>query len=193
MHEETTETTDLLLAWRSGDPAAAEEVIARLYRDLHGLAAHFMAGERWDHTLQPTALVNEAYLRLRRQHCGWLSRAHFLAVAAKTMRRVLLDHARRRTSGKRGGGAIHLSLQQAGALPEDRPVDLVRLDDALTVLAARDAQKAEVIELRFFGGLSIAETAEVLACSPATVVRQWRAARAWLFHALADRGGADAH
>lgn len=193
MSLEATETTDLLAAWHRGDAASEAELISRLYGDLHRLAGHCMARERPDHTLQPTALVHEAYLRLRRQHRGWHSRAHFLALATKAMRRVLLDHARRRRSAKRGGGSEQLVLQHADVLPEGRPVDLVRLDEALTALASRDSRKAAIIELRFFGGLSIAEAAEVLDCSPATVVRQWRLARAWLFRELAGGTRDDAH
>jgi RNA polymerase sigma factor (TIGR02999 family) len=176
--------TRLLRAWGAGEEGAFERLFPLVYDELRRTARRFLAGERQGHTLQATALVHEAYFRLVAQRQGqWQERAQFYAVAARSMRRILVDHARCRASLKRGG-APPLPLDEAGDVAERRPDDLVALDDALTSLGEIDAQKAAVVELRFFGGLSNEETAVVLGCSRATVIRQWRIARAWLYDAL---------
>lgn len=152
-----------------------------MHDELHGIARQCLAGERRGHTLQATALVNEAYVRLvDAKVVSWHDRAHFLAVAARVMRRILVDHARRRRSQKRGGAADKVSFDEALAVADEPREDFVALDDALQALAAIDERKSRVIELRFFGGLSVAETASVLAISPETVMRDWQMARAWL-------------
>lgn len=175
----------MLRAWRGGDEGIGSELMPLVYDDLHLRAQRFLARERRDHTLQPTALVNEAYLRLIDQRgVNWQDRAHFFAIAAKMMRRVLLDHARKHNSAKRGSGQAPISIEVAGELALPGNGDVAALDDALNALAEFDAAGAAVIEMRFFAGLSIEETAEVLKTSPSTVVRQWRAARAWLYNEL---------
>ena len=171
----------LLLNWGQGDQAAREALIPLVYDELRRLARRYLRRERPDHTLQSAALVNEAYLRLIRQdQPQWQNRAHFFGVAAQLMRHILVDHARNRTAAKRGAGAPRLTLDPEIALPQQRDVDLVALDDALNQLAAMDQQQSRVVELRFFGGLSIEETSVVLGVSPATVKREWATARAWL-------------
>jgi RNA polymerase sigma factor (TIGR02999 family) len=180
------DATDLLVAWSHGDTAAVERLMPLVYAELRRLARHYMRQERADHTLQPTALVNEAFLRLidvNRIH--WRSRAHFLAVAAQTMRRILVEFARHRDRQKRGGGAVHVPLDEAVAVPRQTEEDLVALSDALTTMAAFDPRMSQVVELRFFGGLSVEETAEVLNVSPETVMRDWKTAKAWLLKELA--------
>jgi len=177
--------TGLLLAWREGDERALERLIPLVHEELHRLARRHMRGERGDHTLQTTALINEAYLRLVDvRRLQWRDRAHFFAMAARLMRRVLVDHARARRSLKRGGGAPALSLDEAPAVARERERDLVALDDALKALETVDRRKSQVIELRFFGGLSVDETAEVLQVSGDTVMRDWRLAKAWLLREL---------
>ena len=177
--------TVLLRAWGAGDPAALEQLIPLVYGELHAIARQYMHGERHAPTMQPTALVNEAYLRLVGvERTDWKDRAYFFAVAAQSMRRILVEAARARRRLKRGGSAEHVELQDsidAAPLCSDT---LVALDDALDTLARFDARKARVVELRFFGGLSIEETAEVLAVSPQTVMRDWKLARAWLTEEL---------
>jgi len=175
------QVTQLLLAWRQGDDAALERLIAVVYQELRRIARRYMAGQRPSHTLQPTALVNEVYLRLVDcQLVNWQNRAHFIAVCANMMRRVLVDYARSKHYQKRGGGAVKVSLDEA-LLPSAGPGrDLLALDDALHALAEVDARKSKVVELRFFGGLTTQETAEVLQVSQDTVVRDWRFAKAWL-------------
>lgn len=171
----------LLLNWGQGDQAAREALIPLVYDELRRLARRYLRRERPDHTLQSAALVNEAYLRLIRQdQPQWQNRAHFFGVAAQLMRHILVDHARNRAAAKRGAGAPRLTLDPEIALPQQRDVDLVALDDALNQLAAMDQQQSRVVELRFFGGLSIEETSVVLGVSPATVKREWATARAWL-------------
>jgi RNA polymerase sigma factor (TIGR02999 family) len=175
------DVTQLLLAWGRGDPSALERLLPLVEAELRRLARHYMRGERTGHTLQATALVNEAYLRLVEQHrVQWQNRAHFVGVAARLMRRVLVDHARTHQYAKRGGGARRVTLDDAAGLVLNRPVDLVALDEALGRLAAVDGRKARVVELRFFGGLSVEEAAEVLGVSAVTVKREWAMARAWL-------------
>jgi|CXWL01.1.fsa_nt_gi RNA polymerase sigma factor (TIGR02999 family) len=181
--------TAALAAWRSGDPAAEDALVRLVYADLHVRARGFLAGERREHTLQPTALVNEAYLRLLGQRSvDWQDRSHFYAIAAKTMRRVLLDHARRHLTDKRGSGLKPVPIEVAEDLVLTRPEELVALDEALAELGRFDAEAARLVELRYFAGLSVEETAGVLGCSVPTVVRRWRATRAWLFTQL-ERGG----
>ena len=171
----------LLLNWGQGDQGAREALIPLVYDELRRLARRHLRRERPDHTLQSAALVNEAYLRLVRQdQPQWQNRAHFFGVAAHLMRHILVDHARNRMAAKRGAGAPRLTLDPEVALPQQREVDVVALDDALNQLAALDEQQSRVVELRFFGGLSIEETSVVLEISPATVKREWATARAWL-------------
>jgi RNA polymerase sigma factor (TIGR02999 family) len=169
------------LNWGQGDQGAREALIPLVYDELRRLARRYLRRERPDHTLQSAALVNEAYLRLIRQdQPQWQNRAHFFGVAAQLMRHILVDHARNRAAAKRGAGAPRLTLDPDVALPQARDVDLVALDDALNQLAALDPQQSRLVELRFFGGLSIEETSVVLGVSPATVKREWATARAWL-------------
>lgn len=165
-----TEVTQLLINWRHGDQAALDQLMPIVYDELHRLADRYMSRERPDHTLQATALVHEAYLRLVTMDVSWQDRAHFFAVAAQLMRRILVDHARSHQYAKRGGGARKVSLDEATIVSEARAADLVALDDALTSLATMDPRKSRIIELRFFGGLTVEETAEVLSVSPATII-----------------------
>ena len=174
--------TALLRAWGGGDREAGERLMPLVYRELRRQAARYLRRERRDHTLPATALVHEAFLRLVGDQAPWANRGHFFGVAARVMRQVLVDHARRHGAAKRGGGWARVSLegQAAARLAPDGKTDLVALDRALEELAALDAGKARVVELRFFGGLSIEETAETLGISTSTVSREWRMARAWL-------------
>jgi RNA polymerase sigma factor (TIGR02999 family) len=177
--------TSLLRDWRNGDKAAMDRLLPVVYDELRRLAASFFRRERQNHTLQPTALVHEAYMHLVDQSCvGWESRAHFFGAAAQLMRRILVDHARSHNAAKRGGGEIRVSLADDMALVEQRELDLIALDSALDELAALDPQQARTVELRFFGGLSIEETAAVLGISQATVKREWNSAKAWLYHQM---------
>ena len=183
----THDVTRLLKAWSTGDEQALEKLTPLVYDQLHQIARRCMAGERSRHTLQTTALVNEVYLQL--VDCSkidWRDRAHFFAVSAQLMRRILVDFARSRGYQKRGGGAPHLSLDEAPSVCSEPDADLVALDDALNDLAALDARKSRVVELRFFGGLSIEETAEALRVSVETVVRDWRLAKVWLLRQLRE-------
>jgi RNA polymerase sigma factor (TIGR02999 family) len=181
------EITQWLLAWRDGDRSALDRLMPLVYEQLRRLARHYMAAERPDHTLQTTALINEAYLRLIDQRdVSWQNRAHFFGVAAQAMRRVLVDHARTRDAAKRGGGLPKPSLEEAAQIPE-KTLDLIALDEALNDLAAIDPRKSRVVELRYFGGLSVEETAEVLDVSPVTVMRDWSTAKAWLARAISER------
>jgi RNA polymerase sigma factor (TIGR02999 family) len=173
--------TQLLLDWRNGDPRALDKLMPLVYDELHRLAARYMRRERPDHTLQPTALIHEAYLRLADQrNLQWQNRAQFFAIAAQLMRRIVMKHAHRRHAAKRGGAARKLSIDEAIDLSRERAADLIALDDALTSLATIDPQEGRIVELRFFGGLTVEETAEVLGVSSATVKREWRTAKAWL-------------
>jgi RNA polymerase sigma-70 factor (ECF subfamily) len=184
--------TQLLVAWGDGDEAVLDQIIPRVHRELQQIARRCMGGERRGHSLQPTALVNEAYLRLVDvQQMSWQNRAHFLAMAARLMRRILVDHARSKGYAKRGGGAAKIALDDALIVPNEPGRDLVALDDALKALAEVDERKSRMIELRFFGGLSVEETAAVLHVSPDTVKRDWRFAKAWMQREL--RGGNSAH
>jgi RNA polymerase sigma-70 factor (ECF subfamily) len=177
--------TTLLVAWGRGDEAALDQIIPLVHRELHQIARRCLKGERAGHTLQPTALVNEAYLRLVDvRRVNWKNRTHFLAMSARLMRRVLVDFARSRQYQKRGGGVMKVSLDEADVVSTERGQDLVALDEALTALSAIDERKARVIEMRFFGGLTAEETAAVLDVSRETVLRDWRLARAWLMQQL---------
>jgi RNA polymerase sigma-70 factor (ECF subfamily) len=177
--------TALLLAWNRGEPDALDALLPLVYEELRRLAGHYMKRERSGHTLQATALVNEAYLRLIEvRQVRWQNRAHFFAMAARLMRRILVDAARSRGYEKRGGGASMLSLDEALVVPAEPGADLVALDDALTALAAVDSRKSQVVEMRFFGGLSLDETAEALHISRDTVKRDWKMAKLWLLREL---------
>jgi len=179
------EITELLQAWRQGDEHALEKLTPQVYRELHRAARGCMARERGGHTLQTTALINELYLRLfDLKLIDWQNRAHFFALCARQMRRILTDQARARQSHKRGGGAQPVSLDVAPAVAPEASVDLVAVDDALNRLAKEDERKSQVVEMRFFGGLSVEETAEVLKVSPETVMRDWKLAKAWLLRDL---------
>ncbi len=186
---EVGEVTRLLESWSQGDSQAAEKVMPLVFAELRRLAACYLDKERCDHTLQPTALVNEAYLRLvGGSEKGWVNRRHFFAAAAKIMRRILVDHARRRGYKKRGGGQPTVRICDLGDLPMESPPDLLALDEALHELATFDAKKASIVELRFFVGLNLQEIAEVLGCSTATVTRHWLATKAWLYRAITPEG-----
>ena len=181
--------TELLLEWGGGDRAALDELVPIIHEELRRLARHQMRGERDNHTLQTTALVNEAFLRLvDLRRIRWQDRAHFLALSARLMRRILVDHARSRGYQKRGGGAANVTLDESLVPSPERGVDLVALDDALEDLARVDPRKSQVVELRFFGGLSVEETAEALKVSPETVTRDWRLAKVWLLREVSGRG-----
>ena len=173
--------TQLLERWSRGDESALEELMPLVYDELHRLAGSYLRRERSGHTLQPTALVNEAYLRLTDQRkAHWRNRAQFFGVAAQLMRRILIDHARARHAAKRGGPQLSLPSSHADRFGEQPDVDLLALHDALNRLAELDVQQSQIVELRFFGGLTIEETAEVMHSSHATVEREWKVARAWL-------------
>jgi RNA polymerase sigma factor (TIGR02999 family) len=178
----------LLRAWSDGDRSALDSLTPIVYEELRRLARRYMRGERPGHSLQTTALVNEAYLRLvDYKRMQWQNRAHFFAVSAQLMRRILVEHARRHNL-KRGAGVQHVSLDEQAVVGSHPATDLVALDDAMNELARIDARKAQVVELRFFGGLSVEETAEVLKVSSVTVMRDWSSARAWLYREMT--GGA---
>ena len=180
--------TRLLVDWRSGDQAALEQLIPLVHEELRRVARRHMAHERAGHTLQATALVNEAYVRLIDiKQVNWQDRAHFFAMSSRLMRRILVDFARSKGYQKRGGGAQKVSLDEALIVSTERAQDLVALDDTLTALAAFDARKAQVVEMRFFGGLSVEETAEALSVSVDTVMRDWKLAKAWLLRELSGQ------
>lgn len=176
--------TQLLVASSRGDSDALNQLLPVVYNELRRLAERYLRQERSDHTLQATALVHEAYIRLVDQNVPWQNRAHFFGVAAEMMRRILIDHARGHMAAKRGSGGIKLSLDDVINLSDERAADLVALDDALKALAEFDPQKSRIVELRYFGGLSIEETAKVLDIGTATVTRQWNLAKAWLYHEI---------
>lgn len=179
------DVTELLLAWNAGEQSAFDRLVPLVYAELRRLAHRHMRGERPGHTLQTTALVHEAYLRLvDASRIRWQNRAQFFAVSAQVMRRILVDAARARGARKRGGGSPHVSLADGPTLPPARGTDLVALDEALHALAAIDPRKVKVVELRYFGGLSVEETAKVLHVSPDTVMRDWKMARLWLLREL---------
>lgn len=188
----STQVNQLLARWSGGDKAAREALIPLVYDELRRLARYFLADQRSDHTLQSTALVHEAYMRLVvRTSVHFENRAHFFAVASQLMRRILVDHARKHNAAKRGGNNLTLVLDEAVALPAKSEgkseIDLAALDDALNTLATLDARQANIVEMRFFGGLSIDETSQVLGISPATIKREWTTARTWLYDEMTRR------
>jgi RNA polymerase sigma factor (TIGR02999 family) len=177
--------TELLARWSSGDASARDALVPIVYDELRRIARRCLAGQRRSHTLQPTALVHEAYLRLaRRDSMEWQDRMHFFAMAAQMMRQILVDHARKQAAAKRGGNAITLELDETSAVAKKPNLDLLVLDDAMKRLASLDSRQCQIVELRFFGGLSIEETAQYLNISPATTKREWATARLWLHHAM---------
>jgi RNA polymerase sigma factor (TIGR02999 family) len=189
-HEPLSQVTKLLQDWRAGERSASDALLPLVYDELRRLAHHHLRNERPHHTLQSTALVNEAYLRLVGQNLPkWEGRAHFFAIAAQLMRQILVDYARRRRASKRGSGVCMLTLEDAEALPQrkDKDVDVIALDDALNTLAELDPRQSRVVELRFFAGLSLEETSEVMGIATATVQRDWTAARAWLHREISRR------
>ena len=182
------EVTELLRRWSGGDVAARESLVPLVYDELRRLARYYLASQRSDHTLQSTAIVHEAYLRLAgRDNVHWDNRSHFFAVAAQLMRRILVDHARKRNAVKRGGAQLTLLVDEAVEPSSQRELDLVALDDALKALAELDERQSRIVELRFFGGLSIEDTSRLLEISPATVKREWSTARAWLYEEISGR------
>jgi RNA polymerase sigma factor (TIGR02999 family) len=185
MNTDSPDVTELLQAWSDGDEAALEQLAPLVYAELHRLARMYMAGERQNHTLETGALLNEAYMRLVDwKNVRWQNRAHFFAVSAQMMRRILVDHARSRRNLKHGGGAHSLPLDEAPLFSKERSEDFVALDEALQRLTEIDPRKGRVVELRFFGGLTVEETAEVLKVSPFTVIRDWNLAKVWLHREL---------
>ena len=185
MSSPPTPVTQLLLAWSKGDRDALEDLLPVVYAELRRIAGRYLRHERPDHTLQPTALVHEAYVKLVDQrHAQWQNRAQFFGVAAQLMRRILVDHARAHVAAKRGGGVSPVTLMDAAGASPARGVDVLALDEALTRLTGLYPEQGRLVELRFFGGLTIEETGEAMGLSPATVKRQWAVARAWLLHSL---------
>jgi RNA polymerase sigma factor (TIGR02999 family) len=181
------EITQWLAACKGGDAAALEQLLPLVYDELHRQAKRFFGGERAGHTLQPTALVNEVYLRLADQHdTAWKNRAQFFAIAAQMMRRILVSHARARQAAKRGGAEQCITLEEGLATAPERDVNLLALDEALKKLATVDLEKSRMVELRFFSGLSVPETAEVMGVSPRTIDRQWQTAKAWLYREISE-------
>jgi len=179
--------TELLAEWREGKQSALDELYPLVYDELHRLARRYMSRERKDHTLQTTALINEAYVRLVDQkNVNWANRSHFFAISAQIMRRILIDHARRHAYAKRGGGAQQVSLEEVAAITPEQGRELVRLDEALKSLAEQDPRRSQVVELRYFGGLNNEEIAVVLHVSENTVTRDWNMARAWLYQQLTE-------
>ena len=179
--------TELLAEWRGGNQSALDELYPLVYDELHRLARRYMSRERKDHTLQTTALINEAYVRLVDQkNVNWANRSHFFAISAQIMRRILIDHARRHAYAKRGGGAQQVSLEEVAAITPDHGRELMLLDEALKSLAERDPRRSQVVELRYFGGLNNEEIAGVLHVSENTVTRDWNMARAWLYQQLTE-------
>jgi RNA polymerase sigma factor (TIGR02999 family) len=184
------EVTQLLQAWGEGDQSALDQLMPVVYDELHRLARHYLRGERADHSLQTTALVNEAYLRLVNvQNVQWQDRAHFFAISSRLIRQILVDRARRRGYQKRGGGRKHVELEESAVVDPVRDGELLALDEALEALAEFDERKSQVVELRFFGGLTLEEAAAVLEVSPDTVRRDWRLAKSWLRKRLSEEGG----
>lgn len=184
LNPQPEEVTRLLVNYSQGDQQALEQLLPLVYNELRRLAAGYLRRERDDHTLQPTALVHEAYLRLLGQDVTWQNRAHFFGVAANMMRRILVDHARQHQAEKRGSGEVKIALDEAINLSSERATDLIALDEALTALAEFDPQKSRMIELRYFAGLSVEETAQVLGISIATFSRQWKTTKAWLYREI---------
>jgi len=191
--DKRADITELLVAWRNGDEGALAQLMPEVHGELHRIARRCMRGERAGHTLQATALVNEAYVRLvDTRQVRWQDRTHFLAMSARLMRRVLVDHARARLYQKRGGGALKVTLTDGLAGSDEQPQDVIALHDALDALAKFDERKSRVVELRFFGGLTVEETAHVLGVSADTIMREWKLAKAWLLREIEGRGTASA-
>ena len=187
MKTTTGQVTQLLIDWGNGDKSALDQLIPLVYGELRRLARYYMRRERAGGTLQTTALANEAYMRLIDQkNVRWQNRAHFFGIASQLMRRILIDQARKRHNAKRGGDLRKVPLDEAAVVSQGRAADLIALDEALTSLEAIDERKSRVVELRFFGGLNIEETAEVLSVSPATVQREWSMAKAWLYREISE-------
>jgi len=184
---ETNEVTELLAAWSEGDQAALERLLPLVDNELHQLAHRYMSRERGNHTLQTTALVNEAYLKLVDQKVRWQNRAHFFGIAAQIMRRILVDHARKHLGPRRGYGNA-ISLDDVAIVSEERAAELVALDEALSALERLDKRKGQLVELRYFGGLSVEEMAPILKVSPETITREWRRAKAFLRRELSISG-----
>ncbi|MGH9760134.1 MAG: sigma-70 family RNA polymerase sigma factor [Blastocatellia bacterium] len=185
MPSSTGDVTQLLIDWSGGDQTALEKLMPIVYGELRRLASNYLRKERQGHTLQTSDLVNEAYLRLvDYKNLEWRNRAQFFAVAAQAMRRILVDYARKRRYAKRGGGTLAVPLDDSAVLSRERSADLVALDDALNTLASVDPRKSRIVELRFFAGLNIEETAEVLGVSPGTVMRDWTIAKGWLYREM---------
>jgi RNA polymerase sigma factor (TIGR02999 family) len=183
--ELSKQVSELLANWNNGDAEAREALMPLVYNELRKLAASHLRRERSDHTLQPTALVHEVYLRLADQkNVRWQDKTHFFGAAAQLMRRILVDHARSHTADKRGSGLPKVSLNEAIAMSRERPAELLALDESLTQLASTDPQQSRIVELRVFGGLTIEQTAEILGISPATVKRDWTLAKAWLLREI---------
>jgi RNA polymerase sigma-70 factor, ECF subfamily len=178
------DVTQLLKAMASGDPAAGERLLPLVYAELHRLASSYMRRERQDHTLQPTALVNEAYLRLAGDEVDWQNRQHFIGVAARVMRRVLVDHARTHNAAMRGGGLKRVDLEEGVAISKERSEEILSLDEALKRLTELNPRQAQVVELRYFGGLSVEEIGGILGIAPRSVKRDWALARIWLYEQL---------
>jgi RNA polymerase sigma factor (TIGR02999 family) len=184
----TEEITQLLTNWSHGEKEALERLVPLVYPELRRMAKRQMARENPNHTLQTSALINEAYLKLvDSQNIDWQNRGHFFAVSAQVMRHILIDHARQHLYDKRGGGAQHVPLEEAEIIKDERAADLMALDEALSILAKLDSRRSQIIELKFFGGLNAEEIAEVMNISPATVQREWRAAKAWLHHTMSSQ------
>src|SRR4026209_709537 len=187
-HAQTHQVTQLLIAWSNGDQSAFEQLMPLIDEELRRLAHRYMSRERAGHTLQTTALVNEAFLRLvNRKNLQWQNRAHFFGIAAQLMRTILVDHARSHASVKRGGGARKLELDEALVVSQQKASEVVALDEALKQLALIDPRQSRIVELRFFGGLTVEEAAEVLHVSPVTIKREWSSAKAWLYRNLAKQ------
>ena len=182
----THQVTQLLIAWSNGDQSAFDKLMPLIDEELRRLAHRYMSRERVGHTLQTTALVNEAFLRLvNRKNLQWQNRAHFFGLAAQVMRTILVDHARSHASAKRGGGNRNLELDEALVVSQQKASEVIALDEALKQLALIDPRQSRIVELRFFGGLTVEEAAEVLHVSPVTIKREWSTAKAWLYHELA--------
>jgi RNA polymerase sigma-70 factor, ECF subfamily len=189
MEENAGQVTQLLKAMRTGDERAAEELLPLVYQELHRLARSYMRRERAEHTLQPTALINEAYLRLAQGDIDWQNREHFIGVAARVMRRVLVDYARQHNAEIRGGGLKRVELEEWLAISPERIDEVVSLDEALSRLAEENPRQARVVELRYFGGLSVEQIAALLGIAERSVKRDWAVARVWLFRELSPNAG----
>lgn len=185
IENEPDDVTELLGRWNKGDEEAQSKLVKLIYNDLHARAENYMRYERQDHTLQPTALINEVYLRLIKQKgIAWQNRSQFYGVIAQIMRRILVDHARNHYAAKRGGNAFKVSIDEVDNISGEKEVDLMILDDSLTRLAEMDLRQSQIVEMRFFGGLSVEETAEALGISTITVQREWRISKMWLYNEL---------